>query len=55
MLVVILSLIQIFLLYKLLGILQVIFIKYSSSSEIEFPFTRGDYLITDGLNSKTNR
>jgi hypothetical protein len=53
--VIFLSLIQFFLLSKLVNILLVIFIKDSSSHEIVFPFGQGKYLITDGGNSKISR
>ena len=53
--VIFLSLIQLFLFYKLFNIFLVIFKKDSPSLEIEFPFRQGDYLITDGGNSKISR
>lgn len=54
-LVVILSIAQFFLLYKSARILLVIFKKDYPSLEINFPFRQGEYLITDGGNSKISR
>lgn len=50
-----LSLVQLLLLYKLSGIFLVIYKKDNPSFEINFPFNQGEYLITDGGNSKTSR
>jgi len=47
--------IQFFLLNEIIRILIVMFQKDVSSVEIEFPFRHGEYLITDGGNSKTSR
>jgi hypothetical protein len=54
-LAVILSVIEIFLLILLIRILIVIFKKDSLSIDIEFPFQNGNYLVTDGGNSRMSR
>jgi hypothetical protein len=53
--VLILSLIQIYLLYLLAKIIIVRYKKEATKLEIEFPLKNGEYLITDGGNSRTSR
>ncbi len=50
-----LAVIQVFLLIELIRILIVIFKKDDLYMDIEFPFKHGNYLITDGGNSKMSR
>jgi hypothetical protein len=51
----ILALVQFYLLYELIRIIRVIYERETSATEIEFPFNKGNYLITDGGNSKISR
>jgi hypothetical protein len=51
----ILSLIEFSLAFELVRTIRVIYEKASPAFEIEFPFRRGNYLITDGGNSKLSR
>ncbi len=51
----ILSIIEFYLLFQLIRIFMVIIEKGSPALEIEFPFKMGNYLITDGGNSKLSR
>jgi len=53
--VMILSLAELILIYQLIKILLVIYRKDKDAFEIEFPFNRGKYLVTDGGNSRTSR
>jgi hypothetical protein len=50
-----LSLVQFYLLYDLIRIIRVINEVESSAVDIEFPFKDGNYLVTDGGNSRISR
>lgn len=50
-----LALAQFYLLFELIRIIMVIIEKNRNAIEIEFPFKKGDYLITDGGNSRLSR
>ena len=50
-----LSLVQFYLLYELIRIIRVVNEEESSAVEIEFPFKDGNYLVSDGGNSKISR
>lgn len=50
-----LALVQFYLLFELIRIIMVIIEKNRNAIEIEFPFKKGDYLITDGGNSRLSR
>jgi hypothetical protein len=51
----ILSMIQLYLLIELVLIIRVINERKKSAIEIEFPFKQGNYLVTDGGNSRMSR
>jgi len=50
-----LAVVQVFLLMELINILRAIFIRDNEKLEITFPFGPGEYLITDGGNSRISR
>jgi biotin carboxyl carrier protein len=54
-LIIVLSLVEIYLLYQLVKIFLVRYRKESISFEIKFPLRNGKFLITDGGNSKVSR
>jgi Peptidase family M23 len=54
-LIIILAIIQAWLLFLLIKIIIVIFVRDKETFEIDFPFKNGRYLITDGGNSKISR
>jgi hypothetical protein len=54
-LIIILAIIQIWLLFLLIKIIVVIFVRDKETFEINFPFKNGRYLITDGGNSRISR